>query len=504
MASASFEQIASNAEFFRQAISSEVLKLESTLPDAPSAVYDAREISVYLRTRPLLSNELSLDAINAAYANGETLVLYKPEMNWKGPRISPLVTAGDGCFGPEDGTERVYHIAIQGFIPLVLGGGLGSVFAYGQTGSGKTYTMTGLQGLVARDVFQLAEERGGHYEFKLAAFEILGNDVCDLLDDRKPLKILEDKFGNVEVPRVKDYVVSTKEQYLELITAASILRATATTAKNDTSSRSHAVYRLTCKNTRLPSIKEGTLFLLDLAGSESTRDSKNHDKDRLAETREINRSLMTLKDCIRSRALASTQSQSHIHIPYRQSKLTLLLKDAFELSAPRHCHTAVIAHVSPNLLDASHSANTLKYVAPLKIPPPTQPHQPDPDDPTTWTNETCKTWIQSRVGTSAETLPSILVRDDEAGLQLAKLSEEEFMNRCLKSGEVGEKKAKTLYLALWKMVVDARLRRREKEKPKVKAVKKNGGSKVMYAAGLDAQDRVLLESHKSWWEDGAE
>ncbi|KAJ3047491.1 hypothetical protein HK097_011493 [Rhizophlyctis rosea] len=507
MAAAGPEQIALHATFLRDSITTHIQTLASAAEKENSSSTEAREISVYLRTRPLLPNEIERNSVNAAVVHGDDLILYKPEINYKGPRISPIVTQADASFGPEDGNQRVYQLALAELIPLTLGGGLGSVFAYGQTGSGKTYTMSGMQELVAADVFRLAEERGGHYEFKFAAFELLGNDVRDLLDNRKPLKILEDKFGNVEVPDAKDYIVTSKDQYLQLVTAAAALRATESTLKNDTSSRSHAVYRLTCRNTRLPSVKEGTLYLLDLAGSESTRDSKEHDKARLLETREINRSLMTLKDCIRSRALASTRSSAHIHIPYRQSKLTLLLKDAFELSAPRHCRTAVIAHVSPNLLDASHSANTLKYVAPLKIPPPTTAPRPDPDDPQIWTHETARSWVRSKIPRSAEMLPNILVREEEAGLQLAAMSEEEFMERCLSTGVIGEKKAKAVYLAMWKLVVDARLRRRERETGggKVKVVKKVKPEAYVRFTDERVEDgdektRVLLESHSSWWD----
>ena len=40
---------------------------------------------------------------------------------------------------------------------------------------------------------------------------------------------------------------------------------------------------------------------------------------------------MCLKDCIRNRAKTAADPNTFVHIPYRQSKLSLLLKDAFEL-----------------------------------------------------------------------------------------------------------------------------------------------------------------------------
>ena len=104
---------------------------------------------------------------------------------------------------------------------------------------------------------------------------------------------------------------------------------------------------------------DGILMLIDLAGSERAADAREHSAERIAETKglllsflffpllffflllllllsntnrssaEINTSLMVLKDCIRARATASAQQEKFVHVPYRSSKLTVLLKDAF-------------------------------------------------------------------------------------------------------------------------------------------------------------------------------
>src|SRR5947199_10315794 len=104
---------------------------------------------------------------------------------------------------------------------------------------------------------------------------MLGNEVRDLLNDRAAIKILENRCGEVEVVGLKEVKVSSEAEYREKMIEATALRATEATSKNDTSSRSHAVYRLRANNTRLKFAEDGLLFLLDLAGSESTRDSKH-------------------------------------------------------------------------------------------------------------------------------------------------------------------------------------------------------------------------------------
>ena len=58
------------------------------------------------------------------------------------------------------------------------------------------------------------------------------------------------------------------------------------------------------------------------------------------------------QECIR--ALDSDS----VHVPYRASKLTLVLKDSFTRKAAR---TVMIATVSPGASSADHTINTLRY-----------------------------------------------------------------------------------------------------------------------------------------------
>ena len=80
-------------------------------------------------------------------------------------------------------------------------------------------------------------------------------------------------------------------------------------------------------------MEPGEFYIFDLAGSENTADSQFHDKALILQTKEINKSLMALKECMRNRALSAMNPSKSYHIPYRNSKLTLLLKESFELSS---------------------------------------------------------------------------------------------------------------------------------------------------------------------------
>lgn len=66
---------------------------------------------------------------------------------------------------------------------------------------------------------------------------------------------------------------------------------------------------------------------------------------------EINKSLLALKECIR--ALDNDQ----LHIPFRGSKLTEVLRDSFVGNS----RTVMISCISPNAGSCEHTLNTLRY-----------------------------------------------------------------------------------------------------------------------------------------------
>eukprot|EP00026_Physarum_polycephalum_P004301 Phypoly_transcript_04319.p1 GENE.Phypoly_transcript_04319~~Phypoly_transcript_04319.p1 ORF type:complete len:665 (+),score=140.64 Phypoly_transcript_04319:83-2077(+) len=290
-------------------------------------------------------------------------------------------------------------------------------------------------------------------------FELLGKNAFDLLAEKKPISILEDKFGDIQLAGIVERQIFSAEEFISNIHNAAALRQSATTLRNDSSSRSHAVCRVRVNNPLFPSSEDGLLMLVDLAGSERAADSRDHSAERIAETKEINSSLMALKECIRARATAGSAQDKFVHVPYRSSKLTVLLKDAFELSSMRTTQTVVIAHVSPCATDVAHSLNTLRYVAPLKV----RSGKPaiDPKNPAMWTHEQTVEWIKEAYKEKVD--PAILC-PYESGLQLCKIPEAEYMRRILLNPGISEKQAKKFYMALWELIVDARTRKRQEAK----------------------------------------
>jgi kinesin family protein 2/24 len=165
---------------------------------------------------------------------------------------------------------------------------------------------------------------------------------------------------------------NTAEEFLEFIDEAKTHRSTAATTKNDQSSRSHSICRIRITS-RLPdNFTEGQLLLVDLAGSEASSDTSSHSRERMLETREINKSLSVLKECITKRAqwtLAKGEGgQKHVHIPFRGSKLTQVLKSAFDVTSAGTVKTIVVACIAPGILDVGHSKNTLRYAESMSTP----------------------------------------------------------------------------------------------------------------------------------------
>jgi kinesin family protein 18/19 len=144
---------------------------------------------------------------------------------------------------------------------------------------------------------------------------------------------------------------------MDIIVRGNEYRTMSPTEANATSSRSHAVLQINVSSKdRNASVNEphtmATLSIIDLAGSERASVTKNRG-ERLIEGANINKSLLALGSCIN--ALCDARKRNHI--PYRNSKLTRLLK--FSLGG--NCRTVMIVCVSPSNAHFDETQNTLRY-----------------------------------------------------------------------------------------------------------------------------------------------
>jgi kinesin family member 2/24 len=174
------------------------------------------------------------------------------------------------------------------------------------------------------------------------------------LNHRHRLEIREDGSGEVQIAGLEELIATTADAMLGIIDLGNKNRTTHATESNDVSSRSHAICQIVIRNNGKV---VGKLSLIDLAGSERGADTKSHNRQRRMEGAEINKSLLALKECIR--ALDCNSS----HIPYRASKLTLVLKDSF---TNKNSRTVMVVNISPAASSADHTLNTLRYADRVK------------------------------------------------------------------------------------------------------------------------------------------
>ncbi|PNJ08088.1 KIFC2 isoform 2 [Pongo abelii] len=215
------------------------------------------------------------------------------------------------------------------------------IFTYGQTGTGKTYSMEGPPedpGIVPRALQSLFREMGAgrQHQVTLSMVEIYNEAVRDLLAPGPPERLAvrqgPEGQGGIQVAGLTHWDVPNLETLHQMLKLGRSNRATAATAMNQRSSRSHALVTLTLRLASPPRAPgtAGTLHLVDLAGSERARKAgaagpPRGDPDgarRLREAQTINRSLLALGG-----VMAALRAHRP-HVPFRDSQLTRLLQPA--------------------------------------------------------------------------------------------------------------------------------------------------------------------------------
>jgi len=277
--------------------------------------------------------------------------------------------AFDRVFDENASQIELFENTTKFLLPGVLNGFNATVFAYGPTGSGKTHTMIGNERsghgvliLTVIQLFYLMESQRNEKQFKLSVsyLEVYNEQIHDLLSETtQNLELREDKDKQVVVSNLSVHYPVSVESVMDLLNKGNQKRIQFETDANSESSRSHAVFQLTIEQTDRTAhvkanVKIGKLSLIDLAGSERAAKTNNRGV-RLTEGANINRSLLALGNCIN--ALANSTSAKPLFVPYRDSKLTRILKD----SLGGNCRTVMIATVSPSFTSYEDTLNTLKY-----------------------------------------------------------------------------------------------------------------------------------------------
>ena len=200
--------------------------------------------------------------------------------------------------------------------------------------------------------------------YTISFFEIYGGKLFDLLNGKKKLTVQEDYNQKIQITGLKTMDVDSESQMNEIIEYGNSVRVTHATQANDESSRSHAICQVNVYSQARRGAKIGQLMLVDLAGSERGQDTTSNNRIRRLEGAEINKSLLALKECIRAFG-AKKKGSGKVHVPFRASKLTLVLRDSF-ISQKSAVKIVMIACIGPSSFCSDHTLNTLRYASRLK------------------------------------------------------------------------------------------------------------------------------------------
>ncbi|KAF7086789.1 hypothetical protein CFC21_090051 [Triticum aestivum] len=277
----------------------------------------------------------------------------------------------------EEDLEGFYRRFVRSRIQGVRVGAKCTVMVYGPTGSGKSHTMFGCArqpGIVYRALRDILDGgggcgtgggEGGEEEdagfgvglfVQVAVLEIYNEEVYDLLVGSGA-----NTKGNA--PKVRLEVMGKKAKNATYICgneAGKISREVAKVEKrrtvkstlcNERSSRSHCMIILD-----VPSVG-GRLMLVDMAGSENIEAAGQTGFDAKMQTAKINQGNTALKRVVES--IANGDS----HVPFRDSKLTMLLQDSFEDDKSK---ILMILCASPDPKELHKTVSTLEYGAKAK------------------------------------------------------------------------------------------------------------------------------------------
>ena len=334
-------------------------------------------IKVFVRFRPLNDLENGLLSDNCGWtipkhiSNTEIGIFSSKELKEKnGPVPANLTFKYDKIFKMDSSQNEIYEFVGRRIVGDVMEGYNGTIFAYGQSGSGKTYTMYGpdifddiYKGIIPRiveDIFNYVEKADENidFQFKLSVLEIYKEVMYDLLSQQNSdMKIQESPETGIFIDGLSEVYLSSINEFFEYVELSQINRKTAETKLNHNSSRSHCILILevtqSFKKEKL--IKKGTLNLVDLAGSEKVSKTGAVGLT-LEEAKKINLSLSTLGNVIH----ALTHKAEHI--PYRDSKLTRLLKE----SLGGNYKTSLIVTCSPHSYNLEEVVSSLLFAKRVK------------------------------------------------------------------------------------------------------------------------------------------
>ncbi|XP_038147421.1 kinesin-like protein KIF26A isoform X1 [Cyprinodon tularosa] len=293
----------------------------------------------------------------------------------------PKIFAFDAVFTHDASQAEVCSGTVAEVIQSVVNGADGCIFCFGQVKLGKTYTMIGKDsspqslGIVPCAIswlFKLINERkektGTRFSVRVSAVEIFGKDeeLKDLLSEvstgslqegQSPgIHLREDPICGTQLQNQSELRAPTAEKAAFFLDAALAARSTSRPdADEDERRNSHMLFTLHIYQYRMEKSGKGgmsggrsRLHLIDLGSCEKV----------LSKSREGGGGLCLSLNALGNVIMALTNGAKHV--PYRDSKLTMLLRESL---GNINCRTTMIAHISDSPTHYADSLNTIQLAS---------------------------------------------------------------------------------------------------------------------------------------------
>uniref|UniRef100_A0A6Q2X0G8 Kinesin motor domain-containing protein n=1 Tax=Esox lucius TaxID=8010 RepID=A0A6Q2X0G8_ESOLU len=316
------------------------------------------------------------------------LTLYDPSVNERansGHRRAtvavPKIFAFDAVFTQDASQAEVCSGTVAEVIQSVVNGADGCIFCFGHVKLGKTFTMIGKDGSTQNLgivpcaiswLFKLINERkektGTRFSVRVSAVEICGKDEAlkDLLsevstgslqDGQSPgVYLREDPICGTQLQNQSELRAPTAQKAAFFLDAAIAARSTSRPDADEEERRnSHMLFTLHIYQYRMEKTGKGgmsggrsRLHLIDLGSCEKV----------LSKSRDVGGGLCLSLTALGNVIMALANGAKHV--PYRDSKLTMLLRESL---GNINCRTTMIAHISDSPANYADSLSTIQLAS---------------------------------------------------------------------------------------------------------------------------------------------
>ncbi|KAL0718244.1 hypothetical protein Bca4012_067566 [Brassica carinata] len=229
----------------------------------------------------------------------------------------------DHFYEENESTRSILNREIKPLISSVFEGKDANVIAHGSRCSGKTLLIQGSEwepGLVIlamAEMLSMAEERGD--SISVSFYEVSHETVYDIIDqEKRVVSVLEGAQRKIQLKGLSKVPVKSLSGFQEVYFGLNKIQKLV----NDPPLRSHRGVMIHVTKGEANSGSLGRMNFLDMAGYEDSR--KQCSDLAPVEITRINKSIYALQNVFY--ALNANES----HVPYRESKLTHMLKDCLQ------------------------------------------------------------------------------------------------------------------------------------------------------------------------------